>query len=64
LFAARAEKLLGDNDRSLEYASTASQMLAKIEEQWGHDSYQSYLKRPDIRRYTDQLKEFLSTSTR
>lgn len=63
LLAAHAEKLLGDNDRSREYASTASKILAKIEEQWGHDSYQSYLKRPDIRRYSDQLKEFLSTST-
>ena len=64
LLAARAEQLLGDGAKASEYASAAATSQSQIEQKWGTDNYQSYQNRPDIRRYSNQLKGILATTSK
>jgi len=60
LLAARASKGAGESQQAHDYAVQAESLLAGLGQRWGNDNYQSYLKRPDILFYQDQLKELLA----
>lgn len=60
LLAARAGKNAGQAQQAHDYASQAQSLLAGLEQRWGKENYQSYLSRPDIQFYQDQLKELLA----
>lgn len=62
--AARGEQLLGNRTKAMEYATAADSVRASIEKEWDQVTYQSYLNRPDIKRYFTQLREILITTTR
>ena len=59
LIAARASDLAGDKSAAQDYASRADQVCNALQQKWGGDAYQSYLKRPDIQTYRKQLSELL-----
>ncbi|MGI8836805.1 MAG: protein kinase domain-containing protein [Pyrinomonadaceae bacterium] len=60
LVAARASRTSGDLEKSRDYASRAEQVLSSIQQQWGNDSYTSYLNRPDVQLSRKQLSEIVS----
>jgi tetratricopeptide (TPR) repeat protein len=60
LLAARAAQAAGQSQQAHDYALQAQSLLAGLEQRWGNDYYQSYLKRPDIQFHQDQLKELLA----
>jgi hypothetical protein len=60
LFAALARKGSGDTQQAREYASQADALLVRLQQRWGHDNYQSYLRRPDIQLHHNQLNELLA----
>jgi tetratricopeptide (TPR) repeat protein/predicted Ser/Thr protein kinase len=55
LIAARAVHSTPTNTKGDEYASRSTEVLAKIEQGWGTNYYQQYLKRPDVQFYRRQL---------
>jgi tetratricopeptide (TPR) repeat protein len=57
LIAGQASQNLGDKSRAREYAMRAKDTLSKLEQRWGSENYQSYLKRPDIERFRKQLEQ-------
>ena len=59
LVAARASDLAGNKSAAHDYASRADQVCNALPQKWGADSYQSYLKRPDIQTYRKQLSDLL-----
>jgi tetratricopeptide (TPR) repeat protein len=59
LIAARACRASGDIEKTREYASKAQQVLSSIQQQWGDDSYDSYLNRPDVQLSRKQLSEIV-----
>jgi len=64
MIAARAEHLLGNQDKAMQYATAADSVRAAIEKEWDNGSYQSYLNRPDIKRYYAQLREILAVTSK
>ena len=60
LIAARASRARGDLEKTREYASQAQQVLSSIQQQWGDDSYDSYLNRPDVQLSRKQLSEIVA----
>ncbi|MCU1267388.1 MAG: prkC 3 [Acidobacteria bacterium] len=63
LLAARAAHLLNDRSKTAEYAALASTLLSGLEQKWETEDYQKYLTRPDLRRYTNQLKDLVSSGS-
>lgn len=59
LTAARASRTSGDLEKTRDYASQAQQVLSSIQQQWGNDSYTSYLNRPDVQLSRKQLSEII-----
>ncbi len=59
LNAARASKNLADENRSRESATRAADLLAGLQQRWGVDNYNSYLRRSDIDSFRKQLSELL-----
>lgn len=59
LNAARASKRLGDENKTRERATRAADLLAGLEQRWGGDHYNSYLRRPDIDLFRKQLSDLL-----
>lgn len=57
LIAARASDLLGDKSSAHNYAVQADAACNTLEQMWGAESYQSYLRRPDIQMYRKQLAQ-------
>lgn len=55
LFAALASRNMGDTAKFNEYAAHATGSLAKLQQRWGTDNYNSYLNRPDIKRLRKEL---------
>lgn len=55
LIASGAESALGRSDNSSEYAQKAAQLLASLQQKWDADNYKTYLSRPDIQDYRNQL---------
>jgi len=57
LIAARASDLLGDKSAAHNYAEQADAACNALQQMWGAESYQSYLRRPDIQMYRKQLAQ-------
>jgi len=57
LIAAQASQNLGDKSKALEYALRAKDLLSKLEQRWGSENYNSYLRRPDVQRFRKQLEQ-------
>jgi tetratricopeptide (TPR) repeat protein len=62
LIAAQASQNLGDKTRAREYAMRAKDTLSKLEQRWGTENYNSYLRRPDIERFRKQLEQLTSSA--
>jgi eukaryotic-like serine/threonine-protein kinase len=59
LIAAQSSRRLNDGARVAEYATRAEALLKALENAFGTDEYRSYLSRPDVKRYRQQLNELL-----
>jgi tetratricopeptide (TPR) repeat protein len=59
LNAARASKSLADENKTRERATRAANLLAGLQQRWGGDHYNSYLRRPDIVFFRKQLGDLL-----
>ena len=59
LIAARSSDLAGDKNAAQDYASRADKTCSELAQKWGADSYDSYLRRPDIQLYRTQLAQIL-----
>jgi tetratricopeptide (TPR) repeat protein/tRNA A-37 threonylcarbamoyl transferase component Bud32 len=59
LIAARASELAGNKSGARDYASQADRLCAGLEQKWGKDAYESYLRRPDIQNYRNQVSQIL-----
>jgi tetratricopeptide (TPR) repeat protein/tRNA A-37 threonylcarbamoyl transferase component Bud32 len=59
LIAARASELAGDKSAARDYATQADNVCAGLEQKWGKDAYESYLRRPDIQNYRHQVAQIL-----
>jgi len=57
LIAARASDIAGDKSAARDYAARAEAACNALQQIWGFDSYQSYLRRPDIQSYRKQLTQ-------
>jgi tetratricopeptide (TPR) repeat protein len=57
LIAARASDAAGDKSAARDYASRAEAACNALPQMWGADSYESYLRRPDIQIYRKQLAQ-------
>ncbi|HEX3084539.1 MAG TPA: tetratricopeptide repeat protein, partial [Pyrinomonadaceae bacterium] len=57
LIAARASDAAGDKSAARDYASRAEAACNALPQMWGADSYESYLRRPDIQMYRKQLAQ-------
>jgi serine/threonine protein kinase/Tfp pilus assembly protein PilF len=57
LIAARASDAAGDKSAARDYASRADAACNALQQVWGADSYESYLRRPDIQIYRRQLAQ-------
>jgi serine/threonine protein kinase/tetratricopeptide (TPR) repeat protein len=55
LIAARASQRLGDNTSALQQLAHAHEVIGKLQQQWGAESFNRYLTRPDIQVYYKQL---------
>jgi hypothetical protein len=59
LIAARSSDLAGDKTAAQDYASRADKACSELAQKWGAESYESYLRRPDIQLYRTQLAQIL-----
>jgi tetratricopeptide (TPR) repeat protein/tRNA A-37 threonylcarbamoyl transferase component Bud32 len=57
LIAARASDAAGDKSAARDYAARADAACNALQQMWGADSYESYLRRPDIQTYRKQLAQ-------
>jgi len=57
LIAARASDAAGDKSAARDYASRADAACSALQQIWGANSYESYLRRPDIQIYRKQLDQ-------
>jgi hypothetical protein len=57
LIAARASDAAGDKSAARDYASRADAACSALQQTWGVNSYESYLRRPDIQIYRKQLDQ-------
>ncbi len=60
LIAARASDIAGDKSAAVDYASRADAACNALQQMWGADSYETYLRRPDIQMYRKQLAQIRS----
>ena len=63
LIAARASDLAGDRSAARDYASRADATAKMLQQTWGEEAYRTYLQRPDIQRYRQQLAQLLQPAT-
>ena len=59
LIAARASDVTGNNPAALEYASQADRLCASLEQKWGKEAHEGYLRRADIQNYRNQVTQIL-----
>jgi serine/threonine protein kinase/Tfp pilus assembly protein PilF len=62
LIAARAGELAGNKSATQDYASHADSLCAGLEQKWGKEAYEGYLRRPDIQNYRNQIAQILKRS--
>ncbi len=60
LIAARASDLTGNKSAARDYASQADTLCAGLEQKWGKEAYEGYLRRPDIQNYRNQIAQILN----
>lgn len=60
LVAARASELTGNREQASEYAARADGLLSTLEQKWGAEAFNGYIRRPDIQAYRKQLTQLLS----
>jgi eukaryotic-like serine/threonine-protein kinase len=63
LIAARSSDLAGDKTAAQDYATRADKACSELAQKWGAESYESYLRRPDIQLYRTQLAQILKGTT-
>jgi hypothetical protein len=59
LIAARASQLAGNKSAASDYATRADTACNALSQVWGAEAYQSYLRRPDIQTYRQQVAQVL-----
>jgi tetratricopeptide (TPR) repeat protein len=59
LIAARAVELAGNKAAAQNYASQADSLCAGLEQKWGKEAYEGYLRRPDVQNYRNQIAQIL-----
>jgi tetratricopeptide (TPR) repeat protein/predicted Ser/Thr protein kinase len=59
--AANASNIAGDWGLSREYGGRAAAVLLSIQQKWGDESYEKYVKRPDVQYLRKQLDEMLAS---
>jgi hypothetical protein len=59
LIAARASDLAGNRSAAQDFAARADKACSELQQRWGADNYESYLRRPDIQAYRTQLAQLL-----
>jgi tetratricopeptide (TPR) repeat protein len=57
--AARASELAGNKSAARDYASQADSLCTGLEQKWGKEAYEGYLRRPDIQNYRNQIAQIL-----
>ena len=57
LIAGRASDQAGDKSATQNYVTRANQACNELQQKWGADAYESYLRRPDIHMYRRQLAQ-------
>ena len=57
--AARASELAGNKSAAVGYASQAMRLCAGLEQKWGKEVYEGYLRRPDIQNYRSEVAQIL-----
>ncbi|HXI62354.1 MAG TPA: tetratricopeptide repeat protein, partial [Pyrinomonadaceae bacterium] len=62
LIAARASDLAGDKSAARDYATRADAVCNALSQVWGAESYENYLRRPDIQTYRKQLGQILQNA--
>jgi len=62
LIAAQATQNLGDKNAAREYAMRARDTLSKLEQRWGNENFNSYLRRPDVQRLRRQLDQLTGSA--
>jgi len=62
LIAARASDLTGNKSAAQDYASRADSLCAGLEQKWGKEAYEGYLRRPDIQNYRNQVVQILKVN--
>jgi serine/threonine protein kinase/Tfp pilus assembly protein PilF len=62
LMMARVSQNSGDKTSAAEYAVRTKDLLSKLEQRWGADNYNSYLRRPDVQRYRKQLDQIAASA--
>jgi serine/threonine protein kinase/tetratricopeptide (TPR) repeat protein len=62
LIAAGASDLMGNKSAAHDYASQAESVCAGLEQKWGREAYEGYLRRPDIQKYRNQNEQILKRS--
>ncbi|HXU39123.1 MAG TPA: protein kinase [Blastocatellia bacterium] len=60
LIAAQAKRHLNEDEAAHEYASTATARLSNLEQRFGSEAYNSYLKRPDVQQFRKTLNQQLN----
>ena len=59
LLAGRASQQTGNRSDAQACASRADSLCNGLQEKWGKESYESYLRRPDIEKYRRQLSQLV-----
>lgn len=62
LMAAGASSQMGNRSATRDHALEADNLCAGLEQRWGKDAYESYLLRPDIQTYRNQVAQILKVS--
>jgi len=62
LIAALASDLTGNKSAAYDYASRAGSLCAGLEQKWGQEAYEGYLRRRDIQKYRNQNEQILKRS--
>jgi tetratricopeptide (TPR) repeat protein len=55
--AAQAKRWSGEITAALQYASKADKLISTVEQKWGIEVFNSYLQRPDIQHFRNQLDQ-------
>jgi hypothetical protein len=60
LIAAQAKRRLNEDAVAHDYAATAAAHLSNLEQRFGSEAYNGYLKRPDVQQFRKKLNQQLN----